>query len=64
MPPTGPDGLHRRFLRGETASKAFEGIGLGLAVVDLGRGEDALKKALAVSPDGALDAIHLRDVDP
>ena len=51
-------------IRGEAARKALESIGLGLAVVNLGRGEDAPQKAVAEAFDAFANARNFGDVYP
>ena len=61
--PTGTDGLHCRFFRGEPRSVALDPVGLRVAVAHLTLGKDPVQKAIAETSDGSCDAWYFCNVD-
>src|SRR5204863_6296755 len=62
--PAGPQGLHARFLGGESRGVAFELILLALGVIDFPAGINALQKPLSMPRDRILDARYFAQIDP
>src|SRR5579863_2055153 len=63
MIPASAQSLHRGFLGGETRCITLETIGLGIAVENFSRGEDALQKTVPEALNGLADAGNFGDVD-
>src|SRR5665213_4303272 len=64
MSPACSDGLHPRFLGGESSGVAFVAVGFALDVGDFSRRIDALDEALPVTFDGRANAVHLGEIHP
>ena len=61
--PSGAEGLHPRFFRGEASGIALELTGLRFAVLDFPVGKDSIQEAFAKALDGFADAGNFGDVD-
>ena len=61
-PPACSDGLHPRFLGGESCGIAFVAIRLALDVRDFGGRINALDEAAPVTFDGRANAVHLGEI--